>query len=113
MKKELTAIFLFFLIVLTAVSLYSYHAADPCVGNNALSLPDNVQNLFGLVGAHVAGFFVYLFGIGALWIPLILSLISVWYLKGKGRKIVWLTLIGGFMLTVSTGSIFFSVQRGL
>ena len=107
MKKELTAIFLFFLIVLTAVSLYSYHAADPCVGNNALSLPDNVQNLFGLVGAHVAGFFVYLFGIGALWIPLILSLISVWYLKGKGRKIVWLTLIGGFMLTVSTGSIFF------
>ncbi len=107
MKKELTAIFLCFLIVLTAVSLYSYDAADPCVGNNALSLPDNVHNLFGLVGSHVAGLFVYLFGIGALWIPLILSLLGVWYLKGKGKKIVWLTLIGGAILTVSTGSIFF------
>jgi S-DNA-T family DNA segregation ATPase FtsK/SpoIIIE len=107
MKKELTAICLFFLIVLTAVSLYSYHAADPCVGNNPFSRPDNVHNLFGLVGSHVAGLFVYLFGIGALWIPLILCLLSVWYLKGKGRKIVWMTLMGGVMLTVSTGSIFF------
>ena len=107
MKKELYGIFLFFLIILTTVSLFSYHAADPCVGNNPLSLPSHVHNLFGLVGAHVAGFFVYLFGIGSLWIPLILALLSFWALNGKGGRIIWLTLLGGFILIVSTGSIFY------
>lgn len=112
MKKELTAIVLFFFIVLTAVSLYSYNAADPCVGNNPFSMPNKVHNLFGLAGAHVAGLLVYLFGIGALWIPLILALLSLWYLKGKSKRIVWLTVLGGLILTASTGSIF-PVQGGL
>lgn len=107
MKKELYGILLFFLIILTAVSLFSYHAADPAVGNGFTRVPDTVHNLFGLVGAHVAGLFVYLFGIGALWIPLILSLLSLWYLKEKARSIIWLTLAGGVMLMISTGSIFY------
>ncbi len=107
MKKELYGILLFFLIILTAVSLFSYHAADPCVGNNFTSVPATVHNLFGLVGAHVAGLFVYLFGIGALWIPLVLSLLSLWYLKEKSGKVIWLTLAGGLILMISTGSIFY------
>ena len=107
MKKELYGILLFFLIILTAVSLFSYHAADPCVGNNFTNVPDKVHNLFGLVGAHVAGLFVYLFGIGALWIPLVLSLLSLWYLKEKSRKVIWMTLGGGLILMISTGSIFY------
>ncbi len=61
MKKELYGILLFFLIILTAVSLFSYHAADPCVDNHFYASPDKVNNLFGLVGAHVAGLFVYLY----------------------------------------------------
>jgi len=107
MKKELYGIFLFFVIVLTAVSLFSYHGADPCVGNDFFAIPDRVHNLFGLVGAHTAGLFVYLFGIGSLWIPLILSLLGCWYLKEKSSKVIWITLAGGFILMVSTGSIFF------
>ncbi|OQY50687.1 MAG: cell division protein FtsK [Desulfobacteraceae bacterium 4572_89] len=131
MKKELYGILLFFSIILTAVSLFSYDAADPCVGNQFFTIPDVVHNLFGLTGAHVAGFFVYLFGLGALWVPLILSLLSIWYLKdqsygngqshGNGkskgntrskeknqsRRIVLLTLAGGIVLMISTGSIFF------
>lgn len=107
MKKELYGIFLFFLIILTTVSLFSYHAADPCVGNNPFLLPEHVHNLFGLVGAHVAGAFVYLFGIGSLWIPLILALLSFWSLMGKGARIIWLTVLGGLILVVSTGSIFY------
>jgi S-DNA-T family DNA segregation ATPase FtsK/SpoIIIE len=143
MKKELYGILLFFSIILTAVSLFSYDAADPCLGNHFFIIPDQVHNLFGFVGAHVAGFFVYLFGLGALWVPLILSLLSIWYLKdqsngkaqyygkvqsngkaksngkaqsnGKMRskrknqsqRIIWLTLAGGLVLMISTGSIFF------
>ena len=90
MKKELYGILLFFSIILTAISLFSYDAADPCVGNQFFTVPDQVHNLFGLAGAHVAGFFVYLFGLGALWVPLILCLLSIWYLKdpffGNGQS---------------------------
>ncbi|WDP89248.1 MAG: DNA translocase FtsK 4TM domain-containing protein [Desulfobacter sp.] len=107
MKKELYGIFLFFLIILTAVSLFSFHAADPCVGNHFFEVPKKIHNLFGLVGAHTAGLFVYLFGIGSLWVPLVLSLLGLWYLKGKSARVIWLTLVGGLMLMVSTGSIFY------
>jgi len=107
MKRELYGIFLFFFIVLTAVSLFSFHGADPCVGNDFFAVPDRVHNLFGLVGAHTAGLFVFLFGIGSLWIPLVLSLLGIWYLKEKPAKVICLTLAGGLMLMISTGSIFF------
>ncbi len=107
MKKELYGILLLFSIVLTAVSLFSYDAADPCVGHHFFVIPANVHNLFGLVGAHVAGFFVYLFGIGALWVPFLLSLFGFWYLRERSQKIIWMTLAGGVILMISTGSILF------
>ena len=107
MKKELFGIFLIFLIILTSVSLFSYHAADPCVGNHFFTFPDHVNNLFGLIGAHVAGLFVFLFGIGALWVPLILCLSGVWLIKKKSRKVLWLTLAGALILMTTTGSVFF------
>ena len=107
MKKELYGILLFFSIVLTSVSLFSYHASDPCVANNFFNIPDNIHNAFGLLGAHFAGLFIFLFGMGAFWIPLILGLISVWLLKGRSVKIILLTFLGGLFLMVCTGGILF------
>ena len=97
----------FFSIVLTSVSLFSYHASDPCVANNFFNIPDNIHNAFGLLGAHFAGFFIFLFGMGAFWIPLILGLISIWLLKGRSVKIILLTLLGGLFLMICTGGILF------
>ncbi len=107
MKKELYGILLFFSIVLTSVSLFSYHASDPCVANNFFNIPDNIHNAFGLLGAHFAGLFIFLFGMGAFWIPLILGLISVWLLKGRSVKIILLTFLGGLFLMICTGGILF------
>jgi len=107
MKKELFGIFLIFLIILTSISLFSYHAADPCVGNRFFTFPDQVNNLFGLIGAHVAGLFIFLFGIGALWVPLILCLFGLWLIRKKSRRVIWLTMAGGLILTITTGSFFF------
>ncbi|MBT3387828.1 MAG: DNA translocase FtsK [Desulfobacula sp.] len=107
MKKELYGILLFFSIVLTSVSLFSYHASDPCVANNFFNIPDNIHNAFGLLGAHFAGFFIFLFGMGAFWIPLILGLISIWLLKGRSVKIILLTFLGGLFLMICTGGILF------
>lgn len=107
MKKELVGILLFFFILLTAISLFSYHASDPCVGNHFFKIPDQIHNLFGLLGAHLAGLFIYLFGLGAFWIPIILSAISVWLLQGRTRRIIGLTALGGLFLIISTGSMFY------
>lgn len=107
MKKELYSILLFFFIVLTAVSLFSYHVSDPCVGNHFLAVPDTIHNAFGLLGAHIAGFFIFLFGLGAFWVPVVLGLVSVWLLKGRSQKIIWLTFLGGLLLMICTGGMFF------
>ncbi len=107
MKKELAGIILFFLVVLTSVSLFSYHVDDPCVGNNFFTIPDNIHNGFGLFGAHLSGFFIFLFGLGAFWIPVILGLISVWLLKERSPKIIYLTLLGGVLLMISSGGMSF------
>ncbi|MGD9824742.1 DNA translocase FtsK [Desulfobacter sp.] len=107
MKKELYGIFLLFLIILTSISLFSYHAADPCVGNHFFTLPDHVHNLFGLIGAHVAGLFIFLFGIGALWVPLILCVLGLLLIRKKSLETIWQTLTGGLILMLTTGGIFF------
>ncbi len=107
MKKELICILLFFLIVLTCVSLFSYDIADPCVGSDFFSVPDYIHNDFGLFGAHFAGFFIFLFGVGAFWIPVVLLLTSVWIIKARPLKIIYLTLTGSFLLMTCTGGMLF------
>ncbi len=107
MKKELYGILLFFSIVLTSVSLFSYNAADPCVSNNFFNVPAHINNACGLLGGHFAGFFIFLFGLGAFWIPFVLIFSSVWLFKGRSIKIILLTFLGGLFLMICTGGILF------
>ncbi len=107
MKKELYGILLFFFIVFTTVSLFTFDAADSCMGNHFFEVPDQFENAFGLFGAHLAGFFIFLFGLGAFWLPVILGCLGIWWLKGRSRRIVWLTLAGGLLLMISTGGILY------
>ena len=103
MRKEILGIFLFFLVVFTLISLVSYNSADPSI-NNATSTGD-VHNLFGVFGAHIAGILIGLFGVGAFWIP-ILFLISSTHLFGDhSKKTIVLTIVGGILLIITTGSL--------
>ncbi|MBW2644333.1 MAG: DNA translocase FtsK 4TM domain-containing protein [Deltaproteobacteria bacterium] len=63
MRKEIVGILLFFLVVLTLISLLSYSPTDPSI-NNATSA-GHIHNFFGLFGAHMAGILIGLFGLGA------------------------------------------------
>ncbi len=107
MKKELYGILLFFLIVLTAVSLFSYHASDPSVGRSFFTIPNNIHNSFGLLGAHIAGLSIFLFGLGAFWLPVIFGFSGVWLLKERSAHIIWMTLLGGLFLMIGTGGMLF------
>jgi hypothetical protein len=65
LRYELLAILLLFLVVLTSVSLLSYSPIDPSINHQSFS-SEHVQNLFGVIGAHLSGIFVDILGVDSL-----------------------------------------------
>ncbi len=104
MRKEIIGLLLFFAIVVTSVSLFSYSPSDPSINTVGFSKTTTVQNAFGLVGSHIAGFLVGLFGLGSFWVPVLLVLGSIWYLQGRSSRILLLTFFGGLLLIVATAA---------
>jgi S-DNA-T family DNA segregation ATPase FtsK/SpoIIIE len=81
----------------------SYSPADPSI-NNARAA-GHIHNFFGLFGAHLAGILIGLFGLGAFWIPILLLLTSLHIFGGHSGKAIILTIIGGIILMITTGSL--------
>jgi len=103
MRKEIIGIVLLFILVLTAVSLLSYHhPTDPSINSQTSG---EVQNLFGLTGAHIAGFLVGVFGLGAFWVPVVLLIIAIHVFLQAPRTVILVTLVGGILLMVTTGAL--------
>ena len=103
MRKEIAGIFIFFLVIFTLISLVSYQPEDPSLHHAVAT--DQVANLFGVAGAHLAGMLISLFGLGAFWTPVLLLLISVHFLGQNPREALVCTLAGGLVLVVITGSL--------
>jgi S-DNA-T family DNA segregation ATPase FtsK/SpoIIIE len=103
MRKEIYGIILFFLVIFTLISLLSYSPDDPSI-NNATAA-GQIHNLFGVVGAHVSGLLIGLFGLGAFWIPIILLLASIHFFGNHPNRAMMSTLVGGIVLVVITGSL--------
>jgi S-DNA-T family DNA segregation ATPase FtsK/SpoIIIE len=103
MRKEIYGIILFFLVIFTLISLLSYSPADPSINNSRAA--GQIHNLFGILGAHVSGFLIGLFGLGAFWIPILLLLASIHFFGNHSNRAIVLTLIGGIILVVITGSL--------
>jgi S-DNA-T family DNA segregation ATPase FtsK/SpoIIIE len=101
MRKEIYGIILFFLVIFTLISLLSYSPDDPSI-NNATAA-GQIHNLFGVVGAHVSGLLIGLFGLGAFWIPIILLLASIHFFGNHPNRAMMSTLVGGIVLVVITG----------
>lgn len=103
MRKEIAGIILFFLVILTLISLLSYSPSDPSIHTAAPG--KKIHNLFGIFGAQLAGFLVGLFGVGAFWIPVLLLLSSIHFFGGHSKSVILTTLSGGILLIVTTGSL--------
>ena len=108
MRKEIIGILLFFLVVFTLISILSYSPDDPSIHNAKAS--GNIHNLFGVVGAQLAGLLIGLFGLGAFWIPILLLLASIHFFGNHPTQASLFTLIGGIVLVVTTGSLL-AVQK--
>ncbi|MBU1168161.1 MAG: DNA translocase FtsK 4TM domain-containing protein [Proteobacteria bacterium] len=102
MRKEITGTLLFFLVILTLVSLLSYSPGDPSIHHAGAE--GQIQNLFGMLGAYFSSFLVGLFGIGSFWVPILLLLASVRFLGQKNERGLFLLVIGGLVLVVVTGT---------
>ena len=103
MRKEIIGIFLFFLVILTLTSLLSYSPEDPSIHNARAE--GEIINLFGLVGAHLAGLLVGLFGLGAFWLPLLLLFSSLHFFGSRPARTLAGVLLGGLLLVVTSGSL--------
>jgi DNA segregation ATPase FtsK/SpoIIIE, S-DNA-T family len=103
MRKEIIGICLFFLVILTLISLVSYSPLDPSV-NHAVDNRD-IHNLFGFFGAHIAGALIGLFGLGAFWFPVLLLIFSIHFFGGHTKNAMMVSLAGGILLIISTGSL--------
>ena len=104
MRKEIIGIFLFFLVVFSLISLLSFSPMDPSVNHARATGP--IHNLFGLVGAHLAGLLIFLFGLGAFWIPLLLLFLSIHFFGDQPGRAAVLIISGGIFLVIATGSLF-------
>ncbi|MGD9225775.1 MAG: DNA translocase FtsK [Desulfobacterales bacterium] len=109
MRKEIVGIFCFFLVIFTLISLLSFSPNDPSINNAKATGP--IHNLFGIVGAHVSGILIGLFGLGAFWIPLLLLLTSIHFFGDHPTQAKISTLIGGILLVVTTGSLLAARQN--
>jgi S-DNA-T family DNA segregation ATPase FtsK/SpoIIIE len=103
MRKEIIGIILFFLVILTIISLVSYDSADPSVLN--ARAPGKIHNLFGVLGAHLSGILIGLFGLGAFWIPVLLLFSSIHFFGNYPGKAILATIFGGLLLVITTGGL--------
>ncbi|MDI6687048.1 MAG: DNA translocase FtsK 4TM domain-containing protein, partial [Desulfobacterales bacterium] len=103
MRKEIIGILLFFLVIFMLGSLLSYSPEDPSI-HNARAL-GSTHNLFGVFGSHSASVFIGLFGLGAFWLPILLLFASIHFFCKHPRRAVVLTIVGGILLIITTGSL--------
>jgi S-DNA-T family DNA segregation ATPase FtsK/SpoIIIE len=103
MRKEIIGIVLFFLVIFTLISLLSYSPGDPSI-NNAKAAGE-INNLFGVFGAHTAGILIGLFGIGAFWLPILFLLMSIHFFGKHANHTLIYKAVGGVLLVITTGSL--------
>ena len=81
-RREILGLVLLLVAVVLGVSLLSFHPADKLFWNVTGPL-GKAQNLFGTVGAHVAGTLFFLLGFSSFWLPAIFMAIAILAFRGQ------------------------------
>jgi len=103
MRKELGGILLFFLVILTLVSLLTFHPDDPAIGLSSATTTNKIHNFFGYLGANTAGLLLSSFGVGAFWTPLLLLLAGIRIITRTDIRAIIRIIWGGLLLMISSG----------
>ncbi len=109
--KEIVGIVFLFIILFSIISLLSYNCNDSSIFQNQECSKNTVKNLFGFLGSSFAGILIPWFGLGSLWIPLLMIILIIRVVQKKISFFLLLSIIsGGVLLIVTTGSIFLIKQ---
>jgi len=86
------------------VSLFSYHPADRLFWN-VPGPAGKAHNLFGTVGAHLAGGIFFMLGFSSLWLVIIFLAMAFFSFRARPMPSPIRSLIAAFMLLVSSSAI--------
>jgi len=103
-RREIRGIIFLLLAVLVTGSLLSYHPADKLLWNVTGPLGKS-YNLFGAVGAHIAGALLFLIGFSSLWLAIILAVLSLLSFKGLPLSSPVLNVISSAVLVLTFSGI--------
>ncbi|MCK4503593.1 MAG: DNA translocase FtsK 4TM domain-containing protein, partial [Desulfuromonadales bacterium] len=103
MHKEILGLIWLALGVFLLVCLGSYNNGDPSFNNNLN--PDQINNLVGIFGAHIADLLYQAFGLTALLWPLGCLLLAWRWLKFREVHFRIARLIAFFLLQITIGGL--------
>lgn len=83
-RREIRGIIFTLIAVILGVSLFSYHPSDPVFGIKT-GPPTAAHNLFGAVGANLAGWIFYVFGFSSFW--LVVAFVAMAVLSFQGKRL--------------------------
>ncbi len=103
-RKEIWGIVFFLIALILGVSLFSYYPGDPLLWKHT-SQAAKMHNLFGTLGAHLAGGIFFLIGFSSFWLVLISLTFSFLSFRGHYLASPIKNLIGGLLLIFSFSGI--------
>jgi len=103
-RKEIRGLILLVAAIILGGSLLSYHPADQLIWNVTGPL-DKAHNLFGTVGAHLAGTIFFLIGVSSFWLIIILLALAFLSFRERPMSSPIKNLIAAFALIVSSSAI--------
>jgi S-DNA-T family DNA segregation ATPase FtsK/SpoIIIE len=98
LANEVVAVLIVAAAVLLFLSFITYDPKDPSW--NSVGPAEKPHNLIGLLGAYVADFFLQLFGLAAMVIPVLMTLIAVRIFFSDSARLPVRKVIGAALLLV-------------
>jgi S-DNA-T family DNA segregation ATPase FtsK/SpoIIIE len=81
-RKEIKGIIFLLLTVILGVSLFTFNTGDPLFWIRSSSSGE-VQNLFGTVGSHIAGYLFHLIGFSSFWLVAVFIIMMIFSFIGR------------------------------
>ncbi len=90
-KREVWGVVFLLLTIILGGSLLSYHPQDPLLWERAGAI-DQAKNLFGTIGAHLAGGLFLLLGLSSFWLIAILLFLFFSLFRGRfPSEAIWIS----------------------
>ena len=104
LRKEIVGLLFLLIAIILAGSLFSYHPNDRVFWNVTGSV-GKAHNLFGTVGAHLAGALFDLLGFSAFWLAAMLLAISFIAFRGKPLSSPIVSIFSAIAILISFSTI--------